>query len=283
MDMQEKEPKSSLTLKSISLFVLTSGFIVNAVYIAALYYYKGLVSQLGFEQSFFPITWSDTPFWAYTASVQIGARYLSDVSDFLNSTLVSLVIVALIYLLCRYWKNHRFNKSPEQIHHTTIRFKRNVIKCKRKAPRLFKIYNPIFKYFFKESHHYSALLLSCYWLIIIGFFPLFMWLWISFPNLSKSTGEMIGQGKIEYFSKYLCGQSSDYWNQCINISLPASKDVITPSRITGRLLLKHGGLLGIYTKSGPVTISMPKNYYNVATPNPCYKKDCLTNSDDSER
>jgi hypothetical protein len=88
----------------LSLFLLTTGLITNAIYISALYYYKGLVAQLGFDSDLFPITWADTPFWAYTASRQLGASYLSELTNYFDTALSIasiLLLLIIVYFFCR--------------------------------------------------------------------------------------------------------------------------------------------------------------------------------------
>jgi hypothetical protein len=148
------------------------------------------------------------------------------------------------------------------------------VKWRKRGPVLVNITFPIFKWFFFKRESLQALITSYYSLIFLGFFPLFLALWINFPNYSFNNGERIGKEKIDYFSEYLCGDEGDYWNQCISISLPVSDIISIPTKLHGRLLLRHGNLLGLYTKDGPITLTMPSSFYEVSTKNPCYKKQC---------
>jgi hypothetical protein len=269
----------TIAVRKILLIILTSGLVTNAIYISALYYYKGLVTQLGFDSELFPIAWSDTPFWAYTASRQLGASYLSGLTNYFNTALSIasiLVLFGIIYLFCRLvmllFKPSKY--KVEWHSYEKIRPMKAFVKWRKKRPTIVKIIFPVFKWIVLTRESWQALITSYYSLIFLGFFPLFLVLWINFPNYSLQNGERIGKEKIDYFSDYLCGSEKDYWSQCISISLPISNNKSIPKKLYGRLLLRHGNLLGLYTKDGPITLTMPSDFYELSTRNPCYEKQC---------
>ncbi len=45
----------------------------------------------------------------------------------------------------------------------------------------------------------------------------------------------------------------------------------TPEVVSGRLIFRSGNFLGLYTKGGPVTMSMPDNFYHLSSANDRYK------------
>lgn len=142
--------QSSFTLRGVSVLLLTTGLITNAVYISALYYYKGLVAQLGFDSELFPITWADTTFWAYTASRQLGASYISGLTNYLNtalsvaSILLLLVIVYFVARLIMFLFKPKINKTVWNSY-DKIQPMRKFVEWRKKRPIIVKITFPIFK------------------------------------------------------------------------------------------------------------------------------------------
>ena len=45
----------------------------------------------------------------------------------------------------------------------------------------------------------------------------------------------------------------------------------TPEVVSGRLILRSSDFLGVYTEGGPVTMSMPDDFYHLSSANDSYK------------
>ena len=83
-------------------------------------------------------------------------------------------------------------------------------------------------------------------------------------------GESVGKNRIDYYEESLCGDEDDYWSQCIQIDTSHIKSIELKKPLIGRLILNNKGVLGMYTKTGPVVVTMPKVIYLEAEKNNCY-------------
>ena len=81
--------------------------------------------------------------------------------------------------------------------------------------------------------------------------------------MGNSHGEDIAEQRLVRYSDELCGDEDDYWNQCVKVPTKHLKDYELQTEIEGRLILKHGNFIGIFTEEGPVTMTMPSHYYQM--------------------
>lgn len=81
--------------------------------------------------------------------------------------------------------------------------------------------------------------------------------------MGNSHGEDIAEKRLVRYSDELCGDEDDYWNQCVAVSTKHLKDYELQKEIKGRLILKHGNFIGIFTQEGPVTMTMPSDHYQL--------------------
>ena len=261
-------------LKRVMLVAIGSGLLGNALYIYGLGYYQGYVQTLGFEYNLFPIEWKDTLLWTYAASRELGVSSIELINQFTSPVLMTVIIV--VYFIARIW----MELSKAQV---------NSVRAKTKGKINFKIAKKI--YIFKQNHiwlfrlvylpikwllikeqSFIAFAASYFFMIFIIFIPFFIIIWIYFPLFGVNHGVLVAQKRLGYYEEYLCGGSEDYWSKCIQIDvskLKRYKGLIAP---TGRVLFRNGTLIAILTKNGPITLTMPKEFYFKTLKNPSYEK-----------
>ncbi|AZZ98794.1 hypothetical protein [Pseudoalteromonas sp. R3] len=260
-------------LKKILLVFIGSGLITNALYIYGLAYYEGYIENLGFEFGFFPIKWNDTLIWTYVASREIGANTVNFWTK-LTGPAVLFILVAT-YFIARAWMTlnaleaRRKKESPYRSGLARI-----LVPIRKRYPRAFGLIYPPVKWLLIMEQSIWAFLVSYFVLIFLFFIPLFIFIWVYFPLIGLHHGEEVGEKKYEQYQSDLCGDESDYWIKCVSFSTRHLKDKSLPDKVYGRVILKQGNLVGIITKDGPITITMPPLFYQKAQKNKCYKVKC---------
>lgn len=254
------------------LVVIGSGLLSNALYIYGLAYYEGYIDRFGFEYGFFPLPSSDVLFWTYSASRELGASSIVAIAEFKLPIL--LTILASVYLLSRIWmasssQSKKASKlSPKKYN---IKLYKKIYQFREKYKIIFYVFYVPLRWLILKEQSLMAFVASYFSLIVLFFVPIFLFIWAYFPMIGLEHGKNVAESSIEYSKENLCGDESDYWSGCINISTMHIEFYETPKNISGRLILRSGNLLGIFTKDGPITISMPGSYYQVTNTNDRYR------------
>lgn len=263
-------------LKRLMLVVVGSGLLGNSLYIYGLGYYQGYISGLGFEYNFFPLEWRDTLLWAYAASRELGASSIGFIGKFTSPVL--LIILGSFYLIARIWMelSKVQPSSRSNIIKRNINFKlaKKIYCFKKNHVWLYRvIYLPL-RWLLIREQSFFAFAASYFFMIFIIFIPVFIIIWIYFPLFGVHYGKLVAEKKLKYYETYLCGDSNDYWSQCMRINTSEIKNHIDTPDTRGRVLFKNDSLIAVLTKDGPVTLSMPKVHYFKTEINPCYKNSC---------
>lgn len=259
-------------LKRFMLVVIGSGLLGNALYIHGLAYYEGYVDQFGFDYNLFPIPSSEVLFWTYYASRELGAASIITLMKF--KTPLFFTVVASVYLLSRIWmessnKRKVVNKRPPKKH--KIKLYKKIYRFRENHSIIFyTIYVPI-RWLILKEQSFIAFIASYFSLIILFFIPLFLIIWVYFPLIGLEHGRSVAKSHIEYYSENLCGDSNDFWSNCIEITTEHIKLYKAPNVVKGKIILRSGSLLGIYTENAPITISIPNEYYFKTIKNPRYE------------
>lgn len=258
-------------LKRFMLVVIGSGLLSNALYIYGLAYYEGYIDRLGFEYGFFPLLSSDVLFWTYSASRELGVSSIVVISKFRLPLILSLL--GSVYLLSRIWMESEnqskkiARRAPKK--HNIKLYKKIYGFRERHKILFYAIYVPL-RWLILREQSLMAFVASYFSLIVLFFVPVFLFIWVYFPIVGIEHGKSVAESRIDYYKDNLCGGENDYWSDCIKLST-AHIELFEKSKvIEGRLILRNGDLLGIFTKNGPLTMSMPKSYYHLANINDCY-------------
>lgn len=263
-------------LKRLMLLAIGSGLLGNALYIYGLGYYQGYVEALGFEYNLFPIEWKDTLLWTYAASRELGVSSIELMNKFTSSAF--LILLLSIYLIARIWM--QLSKVQPENDRGKIRGKINfrlakkIHKFRLKHIWIYRFFYVPFKWLLLKEQSFIAFAASYFFMVFLIFIPLFIIIWIYFPLFGVNHGELVAQKRLEYYETYLCGDSGDYWSQCLEINVSELKSYEDLTNPIGRVLFKSGSLVAILTKEGPITLSMPKSYYYKPVKNPCYRNGC---------
>lgn len=270
-------------LKRLILLAIGSGLLGNALYIYGLGYYQGYVEALGFEYNLFPIEWKDTLLWTYAASRELGASSIELINQFSSSAV--LILLLSVYLIARIWmqiSKVQPDNGQEKIN-KTINFKlaKRINKIRAKHIWSYRLLYVPFRWFLIKEQSFIAFAASYFFMIFMLFIPLFIIIWIYFPLFGVNHGELVAQKRMEYYETFLCGDTNDYWDQCIEINVSELKHYKDLTKPKGKVLFKNDSLVAILTKKGPVTLSMPKNYYFKPDKNPCYNNGCKKDQSES--
>lgn len=258
------------------LLAIGSGLLGNALYIYGMGYYQGYVEALGFEYNLFPIEWKDTLLWTYAASRELGVSSIEMMNKFTSSAL--LVLLISVYLIARVWmqisKIQPDNGQGKAKH--TIKFKlaKRVYTLRNNYIWIYRLIYVPFRWLLIKEQSFIAFAASYFFMVFLIFIPLFIIIWIYFPLFGVKHGELVAQKRLEYYEAFLCGDADDYWDQCLEINVSELKHyngIIAPK---GRVLFKNGSLVAILTEEGPITLTMPKDYYFKPKRNPCYGNGC---------
>lgn len=270
-------------LKRVMLLAIGSGLLGNALYIYGLGYYQGYVETLGFEYNLFPIEWTDTLLWTYAASMDLGVSSLELINKFTTSAL--LILLLCIYLIARMWmavSNYQTKNAkgkPKINRKINFRLAKKIHKFRLTHIWLYRLFYVPLRWLLLKEQSFFAFAASYFFIVFLISIPLFIIIWIYFPLFGINHGQLVAQKKLKYYETYLCGDSGDYWSQCLefNVSeLKSYEGLINPE---GRVLFRNKSLIAILTKEGPITLSMPKHYYYKPDKNPCYKDGCKKSED----
>ena len=260
-------------LKKILLVIIGSGLITNALYIYGLAYYEGYIENLGFEYNFFPVKWEETLLWTYFASRELGASTVNFWTKITGPVL--LLVLVSSYFIARLWMAISISESNRnrKVKKNT-RLARFLVKHRAGNPRAFKIIYPPVRWFLIMEQSVWAFLASYFVLIVLFFVPLFIFIWVYFPLIGLRHGQNIGTKQFERYQSNLCSDENDYWLRCVQLSTEHLKDKSLPKTVAGRLIVKNGALLGLLTKDGPITMTMPSLFFQKTRKNECYKNEC---------
>jgi hypothetical protein len=265
-------------VKKILLVVLGSGLIGNALYVYGLSYYEGYIERLGFEYLLFPIEWSDAPLWAYFASREFG---VSTVNLWVKFAGINVALIMLVtYVVARLWMavNEQGDNDRRPASGTRRGGLRFLVKFRRKFPKVFRVV----QWLLIKEQSFWAFAASYFALIFVIFVPVFIFIWVYFPLVGLSHGEKVGARMLSIYKESLCGGSDDYWDACVRISTSHVDGERLSGFITAKLVAKKDNVLGLMTKSGPITITMPEFFYHEAKKNPCYLDGCKNTSDEKK-
>ncbi len=258
-------------LKRFMLVVIGSGLISNALYIHGLAYYEGYIDRFGFEYGLFPLPSSDVLFWTYSASRELGASSIEAITKFKLPLL--LMFLSSVYLLSRVWMEsssqgkRSINPAPKK---HNIKLYKKIHKFRENYKLAFYvIYVPI-RWLILKEQSLMAFVASYFSLIVLFFIPIFLIVWVYFPMVGIEHGKSVAESRIKYYKENLCGNKYDYWSDCIEFSTKHIDSYDAPNAINGRLILKTGNLLGVFTENGPITMSLSNDFYHVTIANPSY-------------
>lgn len=259
-------------LKRLMLVVIGSGLLGNALYIHGLAYYEGYIDRFGFEYVFFPLPSSDVLFWTYSASRELGASSIITITKFKFP--VFLTILGAVYLLSRIWmessgKSKKTTKLMPRKHNIKLYKKIHSLRENHKAI-FYTVYVPI-RWLILKEQSLMAFVASYFSLIALFFVPIFLFIWVYFPMIGVEHGRSVAESRIKYYKDNLCGNENNYWSACMDLSTAHISSYKPPEVVSGRLILQSGNFLGIYTENGPVTMSMPDNFYHLSSANDRYK------------
>ncbi|ALS99734.1 hypothetical protein [Lacimicrobium alkaliphilum] len=247
-------------LKKILLVALGSGLATNALYIYGLAFYQGYINRFGFEYGFFPIEWEDALMWTYAASREFG---VTTVHWWTKLGLGSMSIMLLtIYVIARMWMAATAENKPRKSLFKKKSFGtlRTLAEIRRSYPRTFDT----IRWFFNAEQSLWAFVVSYFALIVIFCVPLFIMIWVYFPLIGMKHGNDIAEKRLAWYEESLCADEDDYWDECVRVATTHIGNPDLPGHQVGRLILKHQSYLGLLTQCGPVTMTMPKEFYQMA-------------------
>ena len=252
--------------KRALLIVAGSGILTNAMYIYGLGYYQGYIEAFSFEYAFFSINWSDAIVWTYYASRELGANLIVSMGSHPFILLVSLPVV---YIFARVWaslstiEEKTTSSLPGPNGLKGYRRKRMFLILKRKYPKTYKcLYVPLAWLFAKEQAFF-AFLASYFFLFFIGLLPLFVAMWVFLPTVGNHHGQTVVFDYMDRKKEKFCDVEENGWSPCITIKtehLNTYEKNLKLKEVTGLLVLKNGKYVGIYTKTGSITMTLPKEF-----------------------
>lgn len=258
-------------LKKFLLVAIGSGLLSNALYIHGLAYYEGYIDRLGFEYDFFPLPSSDVLFWTYYASRELGASSIVAITQF--KLPIIIIVLGIVYFLSRVWMESSKKRTTGPVkapRKNNIKLFKKIYKFRSDHKFIFySVYIPI-RWLILKEQSLMAFIASYFFLVFLFFIPIFLFIWVYFPMVGLEHGRSVAESRIEFYKDNLCGDKDDYWNECIIVDTKHLKNYKVPKPVAGRLMLRSGNLLGIFTEKGPVVITMPSNYYLETTKNSCF-------------
>ena len=121
---------------------------------------------------------------------------------------------------------------------------------------------------FTKEQSLIAFFASYFFLFFITLLPLFISVWVFFPTFGKDYGQTIVESYLEDKKGCICDIGDKTWNPCISINLQHLKGYegdIVPEKVKGLVIIKRGDYIGLYTKDGPLTLTLPKAFYYLNT------------------
>lgn len=93
------------------------------------------------------------------------------------------------------------------------------------------------------------------------------------PNHAINDGKEKANRFIENHKNDFCSIQSNGWNPCISIKIDHLKgynDYMQFKEITGKIILKNDNYIGVYTKDGSITMTLPETFFyqNIRAINP---------------
>lgn len=249
-------------LKKLLLVVIGSGLITNALYIYGLSYYQGYINNLGFDYNFFPVEWKDALLWTYFASRELGASTVSFWTKITGP--VVLLILVVSYFIARMWMAISASEQKRGVRRKkNITFARYLVRVRKNNPRFFGITYPPIRWLLIMEQSVWAFLASYFVLIVLFFIPLFIAIWVYFPLIGIKHGENIGTSQYELYQSSLCSRDGGYWIKCVELSTAHLNDNNLPDVVYGKVIARSGMLIGLLTKDGPVTMTMPPLFFQL--------------------
>lgn len=261
-------------LKRFMLVLIGSGLLGNALYIHGLAYYEGYIERFGFDYGFFPLPSSDVLFWTYSASRELGVSSIVAITKFKFS--VFLTILGSVYLLSRIWMESSSQvKKPFKpaAKKQNINLYKKIYKFREDYKIAFYVFYIPLRWLILKEQSLMAFIASYFSLIVLFFVPIFFFIWVYFPMVGLEHGKSVAESRIEYYKKNLCGDEYDYWSNCMVFSTKHIDSYGAPKNISGRLILRTGNFIGVFTESGPVTMSLSSDFYHLSTLNERYSRD----------
>lgn len=256
------------TVKKAFLVFLGTGLIGNALYIYGLAYYEGYLEGVGLDALLFPIEWAEARLWTYFASRELG---VSTVNVWVKFTWhIILIMMLVIYVIARLWV--ALNGASRLRRPRAVRIKRlrKIVLVGKRFPVSYKV----IKWLVIREQAFFAFFASYFALMFMLFVPLFLLVWVLFPNIGLSHGESVGKKKLSYYERNLCGGEADYWEKCVSINSSFLQEKDLPEFVKGRIIIASEDLLGLITDMGPVTMTRPKLLYFLNKKNTCYEGGC---------
>jgi hypothetical protein len=242
-------------MKNIIFYITISGSIFLIVlYALGVFFHIGYIKGMGFNSSFFPLgSWDNAIIWAYVATI----HFIIDVSKILMhvnpglTILISLIILSPLVKLYFWWLSKR-KYIEARLHFWWLSRKERY---------------PLIRRFFEAKIEKSlrAVEISNFFLVIVATIIIFaLIIFALIPIKIIEYGKLVAIEQVKSFSESenkLCENSNEFWNQCITVSTSHLKEDNLPAKIEGLLVTKSETMLGILTKDGPITMSMPKYIY----------------------
>ncbi|MGE8047140.1 hypothetical protein ACQKPT_02375 [Pseudomonas monteilii] len=256
--------------KKILVVVLGSGVLVNALYLFGISYYEGFIKALGFEVLMFPIEWNDGRLWTYIASREIGLSTVSIWFELAGPYIPLLMVVC--YVTTRIWIKARKRATIKKGNPTgrPRKFIKLIANLKKKYPAFFAI----ILWFVRGEDAFWAFVAAYSIMIFILFIPFFIITWSFYPSFGLAYGEKVGEKIRKRYDAQLCGGSGEYWSSCLTFPTKHIDQKELPKQVSGRLVFRKDKVIGVYTKNGPVTMTLAEDFYQATNKNSCYKMCC---------
>lgn len=257
-------------IKKILLVVLGSGVLVNALYLFGVSYYEGLIKSLGFELLMFPIEWSEGRLWTYMASREIGVSTVSIWIELAGPYIP--LIMAVCYFTVRVWLKAKKRPKVKKGGPTGGRkkFLQFIARWKKKYPTCFSI----LLWFVRTEDAFWAFIAAYSLMICVFFIPMFLIVWSFYPSFGLVYGEKVGERIRMRYDKELCGENNEYWSSCFSFPTKHIDQKGLPEQVLGRLVFKKDRIIGVYTKNGPITMTLPEDFYQITKKNACHMMCC---------
>jgi len=161
----------------------------------------------------------------------------------------------------------KLKRSPKK---HNIKLYKKIYNFRNKHKCVFYVVYVPLRWLILKEQSLMAFAASYFFLVFLFFIPIFLIIWVYFPMVGIEHGKSVAESRIENYKENLCENKEYYWSKCVELSTAHIKAYKTPALVKGILILRRGNLLGVFTENGPVTMSMPNNYYYKAERNGCY-------------
>jgi len=285
--------KINNSLAKFVSYILGTGLTAHAAYIYSLAYYQGYMQELGYPIELFPADSVLLHVWSNTASRDIAAQILLFITSLgVSAILIGIALVVLIIPVANLLKpilTSGLMKTKLEKELEKLEMQRHASRKRglRKLLAYFVIY-------IKQLEFDRAYIVFNW--VSLSIIPImFICLaWLYFPDLAISQGESLAKNHRSKFEKNLCGSKLSYWSRCYkfdvkhipnieeflnDFEVPAPDPTKSFSHLVGNLVMKSNNYLALYTKDGPVVISLPPEIYLRTVKNSCYQKDDCNTKD----